>query len=499
MFCLEKVIPEQVGIRSDLLAQVLTECLERNIQLHSLLIVRHGKLVLETAKFPTAREDKHLVYSCSKTFTATAVGIAIDEKLIKLDDRIIDYFPEVSRAGLDENAMKITIRNLLMMATGHGRDSVGDMCNSDLSWPEVFFHSEMIYEPGTTFVYDSGGTYMLSEIISRVTRKSMFEYMKEKVFEPLDIVDVSWDVHGKVNTGAWGVLIAPRDLCKLGLLYLNKGVWEGKRILSEEYIEEATKPLISTRGEHKLEERIDGWSRNYGFSFWQNNANSFRADGAFGQLCMIFPKEDMVIVTTAEEENSGRIMSLIEKYILAPLSDMPGGFNCRTAKLLHNTITTYEMEPIYAPSYSWFLEMLNGKTYQLEGDYKGKITFFAEGEELRIDIDNIQSIVAGETRDCIGTTKCVLPIPTCSPLLGEEQLCREWKTAAHYRWVASQTLLMTVAYPESGHRQDWTMIFTGKKLYVTIADSNKDLLMPAGCVSDSNMRFADYNYIGTEI
>lgn len=499
MFYLEKAVPEQVGIRSDLLAQLLMECFERNIQLHSLLIVRHGKLVLETAKFPTTGEDKHLVYSCSKTFTATAVGIAADEGLLNTEDRIIDYFPEVSREGLDEKAAKITIRNLLMMATGHGRDSVGDMCNSGSSWPEVFFRSEMLYEPGTTFVYDSGGTYMLSEIISRVTGKSMFEYMKEKVFGPLGITDVSWDVHGNVNTGAWGVLIAPRDLCRLGLLYLNKGVWEGKRILSEKYIEEATKPLIPTGGEQTLEERIDGWSRNYGFSFWQNNENSFRADGAFGQLCMIFPKEDMVVVTTAEEGNSGRIMSLIEKNILAPLSEMPGGLDFRTAELLHGAVTVYETAPVYPPSYSWFFGMLNGKTYQLEGDYEGKMSFFTEGTALRIDIDGIQSITAGETSDCIGRTKCVLPIPTCSPLLGEEQLGREWKTAAHYRWVASQTLMITVAYPESGHKQDWTMVFTGNKLYFTIADSCKDLLMPGGCVSDRNMRFADFNYTGTEI
>lgn len=499
MFYLEKVVPEQVGMRSDLLAQLLKECMERNIQMNSLLIVRHGKLVLETAKFPTAKEDKHLVYSCSKTFTATAIGIAADERRIQLDDKIIDYFPEVSREELDERVMKVTIRNLLMMATGHGRDSVGDMCNSAADWPEIFFGSEMIYEPGTTFVYDSGGTYMLSEIISRVTGKSMFTYMKEKVFDPLGITDVSWDVHGNVNTGAWGVLISPRDLCKLGLLYLHKGIWEGKRILSEAYIEEATRPLISTGGEHKMEERIDGWSRNYGFSFWQNNANSFRADGAFGQLCMIFPKEDMVIVTTAEEENSGRIMSLIEKYILTALSDQPGSVDFRAAKVLHNATTMYEMPPVYKPSYSWFFEMLNEKTYRLEGDYEGKISFYVDGTELRINIDNIQTIAAGETHDCIGTTKCALPIPTCSPLLGKEQLCREWKTVAHYRWVASQTLLITVAYPESGHKQDWIMIFTGNKLYFTIADSNKDLLMPGGCVSDKNMRFADNNYMGTEI
>lgn len=498
MFQLEKGLPEQVGIRSDFLAQILKECLERNIQLHSLMVIRHGKMVLETAKFPTAKEDKHLVYSCSKSFTATAVGIAVDEGLLKLDDRLIDYFPEVSKVGLDERILKATIRNLLMMSTGHGRDSVGDMCNSSDPWPEVFFRSEVVYEPGTTFVYDSGGTYMLSEVISRVTGRSLFEYMKEKFFGPLDITDVSWDVHGSVNTGAWGVLIAPRDLCKLGLLYLNKGMWKGKRILSEEYINEATAPLISTRGENTLEERIGGWSRNYGFSFWQNNETSFRADGSFGQMCMIFPKEDMVIVTTAEEGNTGRIMSLIEKYILAPLSEMPGGLNSRTAKTLHEAVAAFEAAPTYAPGYSWFLSMLDGKTYQLEGDHEGEITFHVEGTDLKIEIDGIQSITAGETRDCIGTTKCVLPLPTCSPLLGKEQREREWKSVAHYYWAASQTLMVSVAYPETGHRQDWTMVFTGKKLLFTIADSNKDLLMPVGCVSDRNMRFADSNYIGIE-
>lgn len=154
------------------------------------------------------------------------------------------------------------------MSTGHERDTVGDMCNSEgIPWPKIFFTRKMAYAPGEHFVYNSGGTYMLSEVISRATGKSLFQWLKEKLFEPLGITDVSWDVNGKVNTGAWGLLIAPRDLCKVGALYLNKGLWNGQRLLSEEWIDEATAPHVPTLGQG-----CAGWGQRYGYQIWENSS-----------------------------------------------------------------------------------------------------------------------------------------------------------------------------------------------------------------------------------
>ena len=232
-------IPEDVGISSVAIAQFLKECDEINYKLRTLHIVRHDKAIAEVSKYPFCALDKRLVYSVSKTFTSTAIGIAVKEGLLRVDDFLLDYFPECRDLDMDDAARTIKICHLLTMSTGHGVDTVGDMCNGIRPWPEIFFTRKIVYEPGTHFVYNSGGTYMLSELISRVTGMCLKDWLQKHLFDPLEITDVSWDKHGDVNTGAWGLLIAPRDLTKLGLLYLHKGVYNGIRILTEEWVKEA--------------------------------------------------------------------------------------------------------------------------------------------------------------------------------------------------------------------------------------------------------------------
>lgn len=311
-------IPEDVGISSVAIAQFLKECDAINYKLRTLHIVRHDKAIAEVSKYPFCALDKRLVYSVSKTFTSTAIGIAVKEGLLRVDDFLLDYFPECRDLDMDDAARTIKICHLLTMSTGHGVDTVGDMCNGIRPWPEIFFTRKIVYEPGTHFVYNSGGTYMLSELISRVTGMCLKDWLQTHLFDPLEITDVSWDKHGDVNTGAWGLLIAPRDLTKLGLLYLHKGVYNGIRILTEEWVTEASYPHISTNVQG-----CAGWGRHYGYQIWENSPGSYRADGAFGQYCMVFPKMDMVITTTAEETDGSRIFPLLEKYILNNITEQP--------------------------------------------------------------------------------------------------------------------------------------------------------------------------------
>lgn len=149
--------------------------------------------------------------------------MAVKEGLVDIHRKALDYFPECQGLDMDPRAREITVENLLTMSTGHEKDTVGDMCNSENTpWPEIFFTRKIAYEPGSHFVYNSGGTYMLSEIISRTTGMCLKDWLQSRVFKPLGITDVSWDTNGPVNTGAWGLLIAPRDLCKLGILYLKQ-------------------------------------------------------------------------------------------------------------------------------------------------------------------------------------------------------------------------------------------------------------------------------------
>ena len=206
-------LPEDVGISSIAVANFLQECDKAHYKLRTLHIIRHGKAVVEAARYPFRASDKRLVYSVSKTFTSTAIGFAVQEGLVNVNDQLLDYFPECKDLDMDPRAREITLRDVLTMSTGHERDTAGDMCNSeDIPWPKIFFTRKMAYAPGEHFVYNSGGTYMLSEVISRTTGKSLFQWLQEKLFEPLGITDVCWDVNDNV-TPVLGDCLSPPGIC----------------------------------------------------------------------------------------------------------------------------------------------------------------------------------------------------------------------------------------------------------------------------------------------
>lgn len=406
-------LPEDVGISSIAIANFLQECDKAHYKLRTLHIIRHGKAVVEAARYPFRASDKRLVYSVSKTFTSTAIGFAVQEGLVNVNDQLLDYFPECKDLDMDPRAREITLRDVLTMSTGHERDTVGDMCNSEgTPWPEIFFTRKMAYAPGEHFVYNSGGTYMLSEVISRTTGKSLFQWLQEKLFEPLGITDVSWDVNGKVNTGAWGLLIAPRDLCKVGVLYLNKGLWNGQRLLSEEWIDEATAPHVPTLGQG-----CAGWGQRYGYQIWENSSGSYRADGAFGQYIMVFPQKDMVIVTTAEEIDGTRVFPLVEQYLLANLTDPQKGRDAWAYEHLQKVLCQWEAPAVYEPSSSYLQALLQDKIYLLksvDSQEQHQLRLQLANSRLVIAVDGIQSLESSCVTDRHGETTFAIEIPSNS-------------------------------------------------------------------------------------
>ena len=489
-------LPEDAGLSSVAIANFLQACEKIQYRLRTLNIIRHGKALVEVARHPFQSTDKRLVYSISKTFTATAIGLAVQERLLRINDKLLDYFPECQGLDMDSRARNITLKDVLTMSTGHERDTIGDMCNNDtVPWPEIFFTRKMAYEPGEHFVYNSGGTYMLSEVISRVTGGNLMKWLREKLFTPLNIADVSWDVHGNVNTGAWGLLISPRDLCKLGILYLDKGVYNGKRLLAEEWVEEATAPHVFTNSCGSA-----GWGKRYGYQIWENTPGSYRADGAFGQYCMVFPQQDMVIVTTAEEVDGTRIFPLVEHYILENLSDSVGRRDAWAYEYLQKELCRWESPSIYAGTSSYMQNLLQNSTYMIkntDSEEYHTLHFLTSNSRLRLAIDNKQILNSSCVTDIEGETPFVIELPTNSPLRGDEQRSRSWFYSAHHAWVDQDTLLLTVCWRETGHYQTWKFLFSGDGLDLWITNSVKGMFELFGAVSDQNVCFSDMRFNGT--
>ncbi|MBE6542300.1 MAG: serine hydrolase [Ruminococcaceae bacterium] len=281
--------PESVGIPSSSITAFIDRLKTEKRNVHGFMLYRHGKLISKCIAQPYRFEDKRHVYSISKTFTGTAIGFARDEGLLTLGDRLIDIFSGSAAENISPNLARMTVHDLLSMTCGHSDGAEEDMMRaSDGDWVRAFLAREVPHIPGTYFAYNSGGSYMLSAIITKLTGLSMFDYLKPRLFEPLGISGVTWDTCPKgINVGGWGMHASLEDILKIGVLYLNGGVWEGKQIISRDWVKLASS--------YKINE--------YGYHIWRKEHNCFGAEGAFGQIVIISPDKDMVLALISEDNS----------------------------------------------------------------------------------------------------------------------------------------------------------------------------------------------------
>ena len=297
--------------------------------LHSIMIVKDGKVVKEKWLGEGDRNKPHILYSVSKTFTATAVGLAVAEGRLKVSDKVVDFFPDKLPAQINQNLKDLEVRHLLTMSSGHDVDPTmkvygNDTCRTD--WLEVFFAHPFEHKPGTFFVYNSLGTYVLSAIVQKVTGEKVLDYLYPRLFRPLGIVDVTWDESPQgINCGGWGLYLKTEDLAKMGQLFLQKGNWRGEQIIPESWVIDATTSKIEslpagTRREWiKVKAEDSDWLQGYGYQMWRCRHNGVRADGSDGQYIIILPEENSVIVTTAQIGDMQEEINLIWEYLLPAL------------------------------------------------------------------------------------------------------------------------------------------------------------------------------------
>jgi CubicO group peptidase (beta-lactamase class C family) len=292
------------------------------VELHSLMVVRHGHVVAEGWWEPYRREDPHLLYSLSKSFTSTAIGLAVAEGLVDLDATVLSYFPEFDARVTGERSRSMRVRDIAAMASGHEAETFerayvagdGDMVLGLLLTPPE-------REPGTIFAYNQPCTYTLGAIIARVSGVSLTEYLRPRLFEPLGISPYGWqlDQLGR-EQGFAGLHVPTEAIAKLGLLYLNHGEWHGRQLLTPEWVAEATRSHIPTN------EPNPDWSGGYGFQFWQSR-HGYRGDGAFGQFMLVLPEADAVVAMTAQSPDMQAMLNAVWTHLLPAMTDpaQPGG------------------------------------------------------------------------------------------------------------------------------------------------------------------------------
>jgi CubicO group peptidase (beta-lactamase class C family) len=285
------------------------------VEMHSLMVVRHGHVVAEGWWAPYSAERPHLLYSLSKSFTSTAAAFAQAEGLLDLDDPVVSHFAEFAADIVDPRSRSIKIRHVASMASGHTREMLDEALARDRAEPvRGFLLIPPDGEPGTVFAYSQPCTYTLASIIQRNAGMRLTQYLRPRLFDPLGIGRVGWQTlpPGR-EQGFSGLFARTEDIAKLGQLYLRRGRWDGVQLIPEQWVAEATSTQVANGSEPDSD-----WAQGYGFQFWMSR-HGYRGDGAYGQFCVILPEHDTVVVTTGSTFEMQAVLDAMWAHLLPGL------------------------------------------------------------------------------------------------------------------------------------------------------------------------------------
>jgi CubicO group peptidase (beta-lactamase class C family) len=307
--------PEEQGISSTAIRE-FAEAADAQIDtMNSLMVVRHGHVVAEGWWSPYDAQSPHELYSLSKSFTSTAVGLAAADGKLSLDDTVLSFFPDDAPAEPSEQLKAMRVRDLLRMATGHQAEP--NLAGNDAPWTKTFLAQPVPFKPGTHFLYNTPATYMLSAIVQKVTGQTVLDYLRPRLFDPLGIENPTWGTSPQgVSLGGYGLKIRTEDIARFGQLYLQKGQWQGKSLVPEAWITAATSLQVANGSNPKSD-----WDQGYGYQFWRSRHGAYRGDGAFGQYCVVLPEQDAVIAITSGCRDMQAVLNLIWDKLLPAMKD----------------------------------------------------------------------------------------------------------------------------------------------------------------------------------
>ncbi len=371
---LPRCTPESQGISSAAIIRFIDE-VEKNInELHSFMLLRHGAVVAEGWWSPYAPDLPHMLFSLSKSFTSTAVGLAAAEGRLSVLDPVISFFPEETPAEISDNLRGMRVKQLLSMSTGHAEDTTGRITNApDGNWVKAFLALPVEYKPGSHFVYNSGASYMLSAIVQKVTGMKVLDYLQPRLFEPLGIKGATWETSPQgINMGGWGLRITTEDIARFGQLYLQKGKWFGQQILPEAWVAEASARQVSNGCYPESD-----WDQGYGYQFWRCRHNLYRGDGAFGQFCIVMPEQDAVLAITSGVNDMQSVMNAAWEYLLPEIEPAPLLRINNVGAALEQKLASLALHLPIGKAASPLAKQVSGKLYRMkENNLKVKSVSF---------------------------------------------------------------------------------------------------------------------------
>lgn len=452
---LPRSTPEAQGISSSAIVDFLDAIKTQNLELHSFMLLRNSFLIAEGWWNPYAAALPHSLFSLSKSFTSTAIGLAVSEGILSLDDQVISFFPDETPEEVSPHLSAMQIRHLLMMGTGHSQDtSDAQRKQENGNWVEAFLKQPVDHEPGSHFVYNNGATYMLSAILNKITGQSLLDFLQPRLLDPLGIYEATWDACPRgIQFGGWGLSLTTESIAKFGQLYLQRGLWNGERILAEAWVVEATSKQISNGDGGESD-----WAQGYGYQFWCCRHEAYRGDGAFGQYCIVMPELKCVLAITAGLSNMQAVLDAVWKHLLPAMNSNSVPYPEESADVLEDRLRNLQLVAPQVTSTSPNDEMFTGE-YQLEANQLLWETFSIGFDEGELSI---------KLRDREGDHHL-----RCGRGAWIEQLSglndgKEQRIAASFTWSDPNTLEFTVRYIETPFCHTAICRLEGKQLSIEV-------------------------------
>lgn len=313
------VTPESIGIASEGILSFLDDIQRKGLELHSLMVIRHGQCCAAGWWAPYRPDDLHPLFSFSKSLTATAIGFAEQEGILSLSERLVDLFPEELPESYSKNLGEVTIHHLLCMSCGHETETP----DRGPDWIRAFLSHPFLHEPGKFYKYNTAGTNMLAAILKKKTGQDVTEFLRPRLLSPLGISRIA-SYHlpdpDSVEIGGSGMKLVTEDMARFTYFMLQRGKWEGKQLLNEDWFTRAASKQIETAGD--FEGHIKEWANGYGYQCWMGSLpGSFRADGAYGQFGFVYPTLDLCVITTAATEQTQSMIDSMMKYLIPSVQE----------------------------------------------------------------------------------------------------------------------------------------------------------------------------------
>ena len=446
---LPRASASSVGVDPDQVVAFLDAVKAAGLDLHGFMLHRHGHVVAEGWTWPVDPNEPRVLHSMAKSFTGCAIGLAIDEGLLKLDDRLVSFFPGEVPEDADPRLADMTVEHLLTMRTGHASNTSGSVWRGiETSWIAEFFKIPLAFAPGTEYVYTSAASYMLSALINRVTGQTLHDYLKPRLFAPLEIHNERWDIGPDgVNPGGNGLTAPVSAVLKLAVLHAQNGVWQGEQILPAAWVKAATQPQ-------------GGPNSRYGYHWMMKPVGAFSALGVFVQMAAVYREHDATLVVVGGMKNSAEIIPYIEQYFPAAFGG--GGAPEADARLEVRLASMAERPSLVsacaapADSTRVFAMAENGLGVK-------QLSFEFRGNELTFELTDSQTthrLNVGIDHWLAGLTS----MPGRGLHHGYE--FNEAQVVAGARWLDTRTLEMNWIYPQTAFRDRVMCVFEGNGVSV---------------------------------